>query len=137
MMQQQKPPRRQGLFQKRFLLLGILLLLIGGVIVWILNAVGLLMGPWSSILLIVFTGLGVTIPLLQWWWPSPVGIVFAAQSPSFVQQRLSSIQAHLGVSKRKGALIVKTEKALRGATIHLYRGFDRDDLHPDMASNIT
>jgi len=102
---------------------------------WILNAIGFLLGPWSSILLIVFTGLGVIIPVLQWW-SSPVGIVSETQSPSFVQQYLLSTQADLGVSKRKGALIIKAEKALRGTTVHLYRGFDRDDLHPDKASNI-
>jgi hypothetical protein len=136
MIQMQEPSHHKRLFQKRILIPGILLLLISGVIVWILNAIGLFLGPWSNILLIVFTGLGVIIPLLLWWWSSPVGIVSETQSPSFVQQHLSSIQAHLGVSKRKGALIVKVEKTLRGATVYLYRGFDRDDLHPDKASNI-
>lgn len=51
MMQLQEPPRHKRLFQKRFLLPGGLLLLTGGVIIWILNAVGLFQGPWSSILL--------------------------------------------------------------------------------------
>lgn len=136
MKQLQEPPRHQRPFQRHFLLPGILFLLISGIIAWILNAIGLLLGPWSSILVIVFTGLGVIIPLLQWWWSPPIGIVAETQSPSFIQQRLSSMHAHLGVSKRKGALIVKAERVLRGTTIHLYRGFDRDDLHPDMASNI-
>ena len=136
MIQLQEPPHHRRLFQKRFLLPGLLFLLIGGVIVWILNSIGLLLGPWSNILLIVFTGLSVIIPLLQWWWSSPVEIVSGTQSSSFVQQHLPSIQAHLGVSKRKGALVVRVEKAYRGATVHLYRGFDKDDSHPDMASNI-
>ena len=137
MTQMQEPQHRNRHFPKRFLFLGIaLLLLISGVIVWILNITGLLMGPWSNILPVIFTALGAIIPLLQWFLPSPVEIGSEASLSPLVQQPLLSMQAHLGVSKRKGALIVKAKKALRGTTIHLYRGFDRDDLHPDMASNI-
>src|SRR5579885_238862 len=104
MTQLQEPPRQKRFFQKRFLLLG-LLLLIGAVVAGILNAIGLLPGPWSNILQIVFAGSGVIIPLLQWWWSSPAEIASETQSSLIVQQRTSSIQAQLGISKRKGALI--------------------------------
>lgn len=122
---------------KFFLFLGIsLFLLISGAVVWILNIAGFLTGPWSNILPVIFTTFGVIIPLLQWLLPSQ-GKTRGGTPPFFLIQRyLPEEQTLFGAGKRKGALIIIVGKEFRGAPVHLYRGFDRDDLHPDRATNI-
>lgn len=61
---------RKRLQEKRSLIAVIaILFLIGGAMLWILNAQGIIQGSWSSILLIIFTVLGVIIGLFQWLFP--------------------------------------------------------------------
>jgi hypothetical protein len=112
-------------------------LLVGGAILWILNIMNVIEGPWSSILGVIFTILGIVLGLLQWH----VQLLSDA-SPSNTHspnQRKRYFQLegfNLGVDKQKGALVIYADKNLRGATINLHCGFDRLNLHADSATNI-
>jgi tetratricopeptide (TPR) repeat protein len=65
-----KTKEHKQLQEKRFLVAVIaVLFLVGGAVLWILNAQGIVQGSWSSLLLIIFTVLGVVIGLFQWLFP--------------------------------------------------------------------
>ncbi len=133
MTQQQEPQRYKRPDQKSSLLLSIsLLILISGAIIRMFSIPGPLPGSLLNILLVIFAALGVIIPLLQWYSTPPIVLNPATPLP---QQREPSTQINLGVSKRKGALIVTVNKGLRGSTIHLYQGFDNAE-KPIVASNV-
>lgn len=42
-----------------------ILLIAGGTIIWVLNIIGVMAGPWSAIFGAVFTGTGIIIALLD------------------------------------------------------------------------
>jgi hypothetical protein len=48
-----------------FVLIGALLLLIVGTIIWVLNILGIIPGPWSSVFGATFTGTGIIIAVLD------------------------------------------------------------------------
>src|SRR5947199_10872792 len=65
-----KRAERRHLQELRVLIVSIaVLFLIGGAILWILSSQGILQGPLSNVLLIIFTVLGVLIGLFQWLFP--------------------------------------------------------------------
>jgi apolipoprotein N-acyltransferase len=65
-----KTKEHKQLQEKHFLVAVIaVLFLVGGAVLWILNAQGIVQGSWSSLLLIIFTVLGVVIGLFQWLFP--------------------------------------------------------------------
>ena len=110
-----------------------------GTIFWILNIEEVIKGSWSSVIAAVFTVLGVLLALLQWYTQLFPDHPVAPVSPlPYVQSHLvPQIEGlNLGIDEQKGALIVKASKHLRGATIHLCRGFDPGRLKTDAASNI-
>src|SRR5436853_3389603 len=63
--------KERKLLQEKRLAIAIIaiLFLVGGATLWILNSQGIIQGSWSSILLIIFTVLGVVIGLFQWLFP--------------------------------------------------------------------
>lgn len=48
-----------------FVLIGALLLLVIGTIIWVLNIIGVIPGPWSSVFGAIFTGTGIIIAVLD------------------------------------------------------------------------
>ncbi len=138
--------RRQTRKRLAFLVIIIVLPLIAGAILWILSAAGLIAGPWSSLFAAVFTAIGavstvigVIIALFQWNRPSAAGTSPRPSSPPTLRERTPAVyleEFNLGANRRKGALLVKVTRKLGGATINLYRGFDRDDSSVDVASNV-
>lgn len=65
-----KQAERRHLQDLRILIASIaVLFLIGGAVLWILSSQGILQGPLSNVLLIIFTMLGVLIGLFQWLFP--------------------------------------------------------------------
>src|SRR5690348_5974355 len=73
-MQQQeqatKTKERKSLSEKRLIIAIVaILFLVGGATLWILNNQGIIQGSWSSVLLIIFTVLGIVIGLFQWLFP--------------------------------------------------------------------
>ncbi len=117
-------------------------MIIGGASIWILNIIGVIRGPWSSIMVVIFTTLGVLLGFLQFYSQFVPGLspLLAALPANLLRylwkQHGQSQVLSLDVSKNKGVLLVKTKKNLRGATIHLCRGFDLVNLKSYAASNV-
>jgi len=136
----QEPPNEMRKTQKRqALLLVIVLPIIGGAIIWILNIQGLVTGPWSSIFSVLFTVLGALVALLQWHQQSPTAIPLSPHVQSLSRQGMPQVQledTHLGVNRRKGALLVKVKKKLVGSTVDLCCGFDSPATCADVVSNV-
>ena len=133
---------RKRLLQRHlvFLLLAMTMLL-GGAILWVLNIEEVVRGPWSSILGVCFTVLGVVLALLQWH--AQITSRNAVTDAGFLTPTHQSMKLHPSVEgimlegeRQKGALLVYTNKKLRGATINLHRGFDAVHLHSDVATNV-
>lgn len=134
--QDQQQHSRRG--RKRFVLVGITLLLLMGVAaIWIMNVGNVV----SGILSIIFTLLGITITLFQWQ-PHPQ---LEPRAPIRVivpdelnQQRFyEQIEGMTPeVNKHKGALIIYTRKDLRGSTINLSFGFNNNNPKADLASSV-
>lgn len=128
------------------LLVVFIILLIAGAIVWSLSTAGLMKGSWSGLFGPIFTAVGVIATVLS------VAITLfqrkhlsltetSAHIPSnLLRHHMSSVRTGketiLGRRRRKGSLIVIGNKKLSGSTVHLCRGFDRDDTSADVASNI-
>lgn len=136
----QEPQDEKRRMQKRLAFLRIIVLLIlGGAIIWILNIQGIVPGPWSSIFSAVFTVIGVIVALLPWHQPSPARISRGPLSLPLFQPRMPNVpleETNLGVNRRKGALIVKVRKKLVGSTVYLCHGFDNPVSSADVASNV-
>ena len=117
-------------------MLGILALLVGALL-WILNIVSIVPGPWSTILGAIFTVISAVLGLLQWQAQSSPEVISPSLHP-LDQQALSVslTEIPLGITKRKGALIVKVKKKYLGATLYLYRGFSSTPLATEMVSNV-
>ncbi len=118
----------------------IVLMVIGGASLWILNIQGIVPGPWSSILGVIFTSLGVLLALFQWHFlnTSETSQASAPLPPALHQQRRHAKKEsfHLDVNRRRGALIVKVRKNFLGVTVYLCRGFEDVGQKPDAASNV-
>ena len=75
------------------------LFLIVGAVLWILSSQGILQGPLSNILLIIFTVLGVLIGLFQWLFPIdnentlPPNIPLGAQVVSIIDSHSTATTA--------------------------------------------
>jgi hypothetical protein len=114
----------------------ILLLAIGtalvGATVWILNTLGTIQGSWSAIMGILFTVTGIILALLQLHiqLTAPTEEVTSAFPP------FSASHTLVQINRRRGALIVKVKKQLRGTTLILSRGFDEANHQLDLAANV-
>src|SRR5260370_20177702 len=91
MSQQQQEPQmtkrveRKHLQELRVLIASIaVLFLVGGAVLWILSSQGILQGPLSNVLLIMFTVSGVLIGLFQWLFP-------VGAAPAQQMQRASAL----------------------------------------------
>ena len=102
----------------------LLLVLFCTAVLWILNILAIIQGPWASILSILFTVLSILVALLQWLFP--------------LERMTSSPQDVLlfGINQRKGALLVRVPKQYRGTSIHLYQGFEPLQAVPERAANV-
>jgi tetratricopeptide (TPR) repeat protein len=68
--QQNKARARKQLIERRVLIATVAILFLGAaVVLWILNAQGLIRGSWSNALSIIFTFTSVLIGLFQWLFP--------------------------------------------------------------------
>ena len=94
----------------RFLIVA-LILLAGGATIWILNIEELVKGPWSNIIGVLFTVVGIILALLQWH-GQMLSTTFTQEAGSPTNRRIN-----LSVDQQKGALIIYTKKHLRGTTI--------------------
>src|SRR5437588_4618147 len=84
-----KRAERRHLQELRVLIASIaVLFLIGGAVLWILSSQGILQGPLSNVLLIIFAVLGLRIGLFQWLFP----VSSPAQSPSVLSDTSSGAQ---------------------------------------------
>ncbi|TMC15534.1 MAG: hypothetical protein E6J34_21910 [Chloroflexi bacterium] len=94
-------------------------------------------GPWSTILGAAFTVISTVLGLLQWHAQSSPEVISPSLHP-LDQQALSVYltEIPLGITKRKGALIVKVKKKYLGVTLRLCRGFGPPSLATEVVSNI-
>lgn len=110
------------------LVVGLFLITLGAAL-WILNIEGLIKGPWSTILGVLFTIFGIMLAMLQWHGQMV--------STALTQNTDASGQdIHLRMEQQSGALIIYTKKQFRGVTIHLFRGFDMLSAHADLATTV-
>jgi hypothetical protein len=131
--------KRQGHehHNQMLIILGILALLIGALL-WILNIMSIIAGPWAAILGVIFTAMSAIFGLLQWQTQSTTEAM-PHHSDSFALQQTLSASLNgitLGMNKRNGALIIKTKKKYLGTTLHLCRGIGITPLATEMVSNI-
>ncbi len=130
-------------YKKRFLLIVLMcLLLVGVAVVWILNYLNILKGPWTSILSIIFTVLSLFFSLLQFILPiskeaskadkswgysikSENGELAEITDRSLIQVRGTD----LGISLQTGALIIYTRRDKVGEAIDLRRNPNQPLLH--------
>lgn len=133
-------PRQQNKKHSIFLAIAILLAIVG-IAVWVLNIVGIIAGPWSSIFGAFFTVLGAILALLQLlprsFREAPVRL--ADSSITTQQQKDHPIQLEgviLCADEQHGALVVYVKRYLRGSTINLSRGYNSVDLRIDGASSV-
>lgn len=110
----------------------IILPLMAGIVLWVLNIAKIIPGPWSSVLSAIFTFLSVLFTFLEWYTSTQEQTTHIPQETA--QKHLDN--AELGLTKRRGALLIWTQKNLSGATVHLYRGFDAVQGPIDLAANI-
>ena len=124
-------------YNRRLLtMLGILALLVGALL-WILNIVSIFPGPWATILGAIFTAMSAIFGLLQWQAQSPPEVI--SRSPAPVDDQMLSTYLtgiSLGITKRKGALIVKVKKRYLGTRFHLCRGFGPPSLATEVVSHV-
>ncbi len=133
---EQQPPG--GRRRKRLLLTVLALVFLTGIAtIWMFSAGGNL----PTVFGIVFTLLGILIAFFQWQLPVSVeaqagtaGVPTGESPPSSLHEQAQGMV--LGVSKHKGALVIKTRKELRGSTINLSFGFDRSSPKADLASSV-
>ena len=139
--QEQKQYKSRPYRRLAFALITFLFLLAAGVI-WILNIQGIIKGPWSSILAVVFIILGVAFTLFQWLLPfspesfkssvtsyiqhsekppilneeNPTSMPHLTQADAIdrvnIRTQMQSIASALGVDENKGALVVYAAKRL-------------------------
>ncbi len=139
--QEQKQYKSHPFSRLAFALITFLFLLAAGVI-WILNIQGIIKGPWSSILAVVFIILGVAFTLFQWLLPfspesfKPSVMSYIKHSENFpilneenptpmppltqndsidrenIRTQIQSIASALGIDENKGALVVYTARRL-------------------------
>jgi hypothetical protein len=117
-----------------------ILALLGGGLLWILNLLTVIPGPWANILVVVFTMLGVIFTFLQWQTrsqaevpPKPSNSLNLSQQPELYEHLVG---IPLGMNRRRGALIVKAKKKHLGATVYLCRGFDGATPIGEIAANV-
>jgi hypothetical protein len=117
----------------------LLLTLFCTAILWILNILAIVQGPWASILSILFTVLSILIALLQWLFP----LERITSSPTLSQSMTpphgtftSQDLLLFDMGRRKGALLLRVPKQIRGASIHLYQGFEPLQTVPERAANV-
>jgi hypothetical protein len=128
--------------QKRLALLMVLLLLIIGMtLVWMLNAMNVLHGPWSALLNAVFTVLSVVLSLLQWH-AQVFPAEFMPEAPLSLRERSKLCHDREGaggsieLKTRKGMIIVYASKKLCGRAIYLTLGFDTKAERIHAAANV-
>ncbi len=139
--QEQKQHKSRPYSRLAFALMTFLFLLVAGVI-WILNIQGIIKGPWSSILAVVFIILGVAFTLFQWLLPfspesfkssvtshvkhseklpilneeNPISMSPLTQTDAIDRENIcaevQSVASALGVDENKGALVVYTARRL-------------------------
>lgn len=116
--------------KKRLICTSIAVLLIGaGATLWIVNNLGTVNGPWSSILPVIFTALGATFALFQWLLPASIESSYGSENLNLVkfeseQPRKPHIQVQdidLGVNNHTGAIIIYAKKSMRGVSVDLLR----------------
>lgn len=123
--------------RKRFpLILLCLVLLFGTLLLWILNLENIVSGPWAAILSALYTIVSILVAFLQWLMPRPHSPGLPSSSMRG-QVTLFNSPSSLGVSKRRGALIVKTRKNVLGTTIHLCSGFTSTPFTTEIAANVS
>lgn len=120
------------------LIITVTLLIVGGTVVWILNVNT--RSPWSSMLGIVCTALGLFLGFLQWYvqaFPEIACSTPISPTREIERWRLPQIGGVAEAATRnKGALIIYTRKQLRGTTINLSHGFDTEHSEACAATNV-
>jgi hypothetical protein len=123
--------------RKRFpLILLCLFILFGTLLLWILNLESIISGPWAAILSALYTVVSILVAFLQWVMPRPHSVEPPSSSMGG-QFTLFNSPSSLGVSRRRGALIVKTRKNDLGTTIHLCSGFTSTPRTTEVAANVS
>ena len=130
-----KSPYRKRHWRLHHLLFHLLLILfMTGVTLWVLNIIAVIPGLWLSVLGAIFTALSVLFAFLEWY-KSSFHQGQDEMSDTAIDKRLDD--AHLGITKRRGALLIWTKKDLSGLAVHLFRGFNRGhEQYIDAASTV-
>lgn len=123
--------KKQSYFSKKRLsyVSAAVLLIVGGTTLSILNLLGAVKGPWSGILSVVFTALGVVLALFQWLLPfsfeltkSSVDLKPVILEPERNLKLHVSVEgSDLGVTSHTGALIIYARKSMLGESVDLLR----------------
>lgn len=132
--------KRPGQRRKIFISVAVFMIM-GGAIVCVLNILGYVQGPWSSIFGVFATVLGIVFTI-------PQGTLASSENP-LLSSNLVEIAANqplrrdieihgisLGLGENRGALIVKVNRQLCGSTIILCYGFDNVSLIAHLATNV-
>lgn len=143
--QGQKQPKGILHSYARLILAGIIFLFLAcGAAIWVLNIEDIIRGPWSNIVVAIFTLLGVVFTFFQWLLPLSSRERERAQinltnissthepSASITLEQIADIIPQAG--DHTGTLVVYTKKELRGESINLCRGLLLPSFHS--ASNI-
>jgi hypothetical protein len=135
-MQNKQPPKQVS----RVFLVGIITLMSLSALVWILNSEGIVQGTWATIFHVVFTVFSVILGLLQWC--KQTSAVSGVTSPLLSVPRYQTTNhklswgVELGLSDHKGALIIYTNRCLRGTAINLTPRFNRGCLRPHVVADV-
>lgn len=115
-------------YQKKLLVFFTITILLLAATLWILSIERVISGPWPAILSVVFTTFGILIAFLQWVTPS--------QGRVYLLASLFDKDWEIKLTKRKGALLVWTQKQLGGVAIYLHRGFNAESAPINVAANV-
>jgi hypothetical protein len=132
----EQPPKQLS----RIFLVGIIALMSLSALIWILNSEGIVQGTWSTIFPVVFTVFGIILALLQWYTQASPRSAAPSLLPPVPRNQTTNHKpdrgVDLGLNDGKGALIVYTNRCLRGTTINPASGFNMDSLRHQLAANV-
>jgi hypothetical protein len=99
---------------------------------WILSVIHLLPDAWAGIFTVVFAALSLLLVLFQ------PRLESRSESNSFSSRLLEHFGTEiLGIHISRGALIVHTPENAYDMSLHLSKGFDNQQLRPEIAESAT
>ena len=76
---------RRHLSRGRLILTFVILLLAGGIVLFVLNLLQIVTGPWYLLIPVIFTGLGLVFTSLQWLFPVDPSLTITTHNPEMFE----------------------------------------------------